>query len=212
MLCRARVIAIVLGMAWLMAAAGSTVYAQTGPARLEIGGQGHVSNGSGASDASIGFGGRVTVNVTPWLGVEGEYQFFPSDDVEMRSVQADGGRAGIRYERRRSTAVFGAKAGYRGDRVGVFGKVRPGFTQLTDRGVECLGDVCALMILAIPEYRREFVVDVGAVVEVYPSPRWLARVDVGSLVIRHRSTAPPCVGGGCTTGNLAASFGVGVRF
>ena len=96
--------------------------------------------------------------------------------------------------------------------MGLFAKVRPGFTVLADRGIDCLGDVCALMLLAVPEYRSEFALDFGSVVEIYPSTRWLARVDVGSLMIRHRSTAPPCAAGDCTTFNLATSFGMGVRF
>lgn len=104
------------------------------------------------------------------------------------------------------------KGGYRGERLGVFAKLRPGVTVLADRGVDCLGEVCALMLLAVPDYRPEFAVDAGGVVEFYPSARWVARVDVGSLIVRHRSSAPPCPGGDCTTANLATSFGVGVRF
>jgi hypothetical protein len=157
-------------------------------------------------------GGGVGVNLAPWVAVEGEVQLLPKDQIDTSSVMADGSVVGLRYERRRWTTLFGVKAGYRGERVGVFGKVRPGFTSLTDRGVECLGEVCALTLLAVPDYRREFALDVGGVVELYPSSRWLARVDIGSLIIRHRSTAPPCAGGECTTSNLATSLGVGMRF
>lgn len=179
---------------------------------LEVGGQLNVLRLSESEDSNVGVGGRVTYDLQRWLSVEGEYQFLPSDELDDSRVQADGSVLGVSYTRRRSTALFGVKAGYRGDRIGVFAKVRPGVTVLSDRGVECRGEVCALVLLAVPEYRPEFVVDVGGIFEVYPSARWVARVDVGSLVIRHRSTAPPCVGGGCTTANLATSFGVGVRF
>ncbi len=200
---------VVLGV---FAAGPGEVLAQAAPPRVEVGAQVNVLRLSDSSDTNAGLGGRVTVNVSRWLGVEGEYQYLPSDVLEDTSMLPGGSVAGIRYERRRSTAVFGVKAGQRWERFGVFGKLRPGFTVLTDRGVDCLGDVCALMLLAVPEYRREFALDVGGVVEVYPSSRWLARVDVGSLVIKHRSAAPPCAGGDCTSANLAVSFGAGLRF
>lgn len=199
------------GVVLALATSAGAAVAQTDPPRVEVGGQVNVLRLSDSSDLNLGLGGRVTVNLARWLGVEGEYQFVPNDTLEL-SDTVDGRVVGLRYERRRSTALFGVKAGYRGERFGVFGKVRPGVTALWNRGVDCLGDVCALMLLAVPEYRSEFALDVGGVVEFYPSARWVARVDVGSLVIRHRSTAPPCAAGDCTTANLATSFGVGVRF
>lgn len=202
---------IAAGMMLALAASSGVALAQTEPPRVEIGGQLNVLRLSDSSDTNVGLGGRVTFNLARWLGLEAEYQFLPKDELEL-SETVDGSLVGIRYERRRSTALFGVKAGYRGERFGVFGKVRPGVTALSDRGVECLGDVCALMLLAVPEYRSEFVVDVGGVVEFYPSSRWVARFDVGSLIVNHRSTAPPCVGGGCTSSNLALSLGGGVRF
>ena len=78
------------------------------------------------------------------------------------------------YERRRSTALFGVRSGYRGERFGMFVKARPGVTRLSNRGVDCQGDVCALLLLAVPEYKPEFALDLGGVVEVYPAARWAA--------------------------------------
>jgi hypothetical protein len=201
-----------VGVVCALAVAAGAVFAQSVPPRVEVGGQFHVLRLSDSSDTNMGVGGRLTVNLTPWLGLEGEYQFLPTDVIDTTSISVDGSRVGLRYERRRSTALLGVKAGRRGERVGIFAKVRPGVTSLTDRGLECLGEVCALMLLAVPEYRPEFAVDVGGVVEFYPSPRWLARVDIGSLIVNHRSTAPPCAAGDCTTSNLATSVGVGMRF
>lgn len=200
------------GMVCLLAIGSSTAFAQGDTPRLEVGGQVNVLRLSESSDTNAGFGGRVTVNLSRWLGLEGEYQFLPQDTMSVTSVQGDGSRVGIRYDRRRSTALFGVKAGARGEHFGVFAKVRPGVAALSDRGVECLGDVCALMLLAVPEYRSEFALDVGGVVEFYPSTRWLIRGDVGSLMIKHRSTAPPCAASDCTTWNLAVSAGAGIRF
>ena len=206
------VMSIASGMVGSLVIAVGAAFGQSAPPRVEVGGQLNVLRLSDSSDINVGLGGRVTFDLARWVSVEGEYQFIPSDELEFTSVTTDGSVAGLRYERRRSTGLFGVKAGYRGERVGLFAKVRPGFTVLADRGLDCLGDVCALMLLAVPEYRFEFALDFGSVVEIYPSTRWLARVDVGSLMIRHRSTAPPCAAGDCTTFNLATSFGMGVRF
>lgn len=196
---------------WVMVGAASVAVAQTAPRRVEMGGQVNVLRLSDGAGTNVGVGGRVTINLASWLGVEGEYQFLPDDTFTLSSVQGDGRIAGLRYERRRSTALFGVKAGYRGERVGVFAKVRPGVTSLSDRGVDCLGEVCALVLLAVPEYRPEFALDIGGVVEVYPSSRWLVRGDVGVLRITHRGSAPPC-GSACSTSDLAASVGIAVRF
>lgn len=185
--------------------------AQPAPSRVEFGGHLQVLRLEESGDANIGVGARVTVDVARWWSLEGEYQFLPGDTLSTGAV-VDGRRLGIDYRRRRSTVLAGVKAGYRGERIGVFGKARPGVTVLSDRGADCRGDVCALVLLAVPEYRPEIALDLGAVVEIYASPRWGARIDVGTLVIRHRSTAPPCPASSCTTSNLAASAGFGVRF
>jgi hypothetical protein len=81
---------------------------------------------------------------------------------------------------------------------------------LSDRGVDCLGDVCAFILIAPPQYRSERALDAGAIVEIYLTERTILRVDVGDTMIRHRSVAPPCTG--CTTHNFSSRFGVGFRF
>ena len=91
--------------------------------------------------------------------------------------------------------------------------MRPGFVRLSDQCVDCVGEVCALatMLLARPVYRTEFALDLGAVLEFYPSARTVARVDFGDTMIRHRSqAAPPC--SNCTSHNFASRIGIGFRF
>lgn len=208
---RVSVRSILLGSLCVLGLSVGSAFAQTEPGRFEVGGQLNLLRLED-SDTTVGLGGRLTFNVTDWLGVEGEYQFQPNDELFV-GTDVDGQQAGVRYERRRSTALFGVKAGYRGERFGIFGKVRPGFTRLSDRGVDCKGDVCALMIMVVPEYRTEFALDLGGVFEFYPSSRWLLRADVGSLIVRHKEGgAPPCFAGDCTSKNFAASFGAGFRF
>jgi hypothetical protein len=120
----------------------------------------------------------------------------------------------IAYNRRRADAFFGLKLDVRRDKVGVFAKVRPGFTRLTEAGGEqnCAGTVCPLVLLIRPEYRTEFGLDVGGVLEFYPSMRTVARFELGDTLIRHRSLAPPCWLSNCTSHNLSSRLGVGLRF
>lgn len=120
----------------------------------------------------------------------------------------------IAHLRRRSEAFVGVKLGTRAQRWGAFGKVRPGFARLTHREMKCVGQACALisLLLVQPAYRTEFAMDVGGVLEIYPSPRLIARFDLGDTIIRHRSSAPPCWSGACTSHNLASRLGIGFRF
>jgi hypothetical protein len=144
-----------------------------------------------------------------WFAVEGEFTVVPRDNFEV--ISSIGGETiGLIYNRRRVNALFGVKAGYRGDRVGVFGRLRPGMTTLTDRGVECL-QACAAILIVPPQYQREFAMDIGGTVELYWTARSLMRIDVGDLVIRHRDdiVAPELPG---TNHNLTTRIGAGFRF
>ena len=71
------------------------------------------------------------------------------------------GTARLAYHRRRTDALFGAKVGHRGERFGLFARVRPGVARLSDRGLGCDGELCALILVARPLYRTEFAFDVG---------------------------------------------------
>ena len=85
----------------------------------------------------------------------------------------------VAYHRRRSELFGGIKFGLRGSRFGLFGKVRPGFTRLTHRGFDCAGSMCALAVFMLPEYTTEFALDLGGIVEFYPTRRLVARFDLG---------------------------------
>jgi hypothetical protein len=146
----------------------------------------------------------MSFDFTRWISAEAELNFFPSDTFET------GSDLRLIHHRRRLDGFFGPKIGYRGGRFGLFGAVRPGFSRLSDRGVECAGPDCAFVLLARPVYRTELALDFGGVFEVYPTTRTVARVDVGDTFIRHRSLAPPCLE--CSTHNLATRIGFGVRF
>lgn len=184
--------------------------AQTDRPAIEIAGQATLLRLNDAGTTNAGIGGRFGVDLWRWVSVDAEVSFFPRDEFEIDTT-ADPPAARVAYTRRRTDVLAGVKAGIRGDRFGLFAKVRPGFTHLTDRGIECVGAMCALMLFARPEYRTEFALDLGAIVEFYPTRRTVARFDVGDVMIRNRGTAaPPC--SDCTTHNFTSRFGVGFRF
>lgn len=195
----------------LFVASGAAAFAQTEPPRFEAGVQASVLRLSDFGSTSTGIGGRFTFNVARWAALEAEGNFFPQDDVRLPESVAN---LRVTHYRRRTDAFFGAKLGVRGDRLGLFAKVRPGFTVLSERNGSnaCEGDVCALVLLLRPEYRTEFALDLGGVLEFYPSRQFVARFELGDTVIRHRSSAPPCWGSECTSHNLASKFGFGLRF
>ena len=187
--------------------------AQPASPRMEVGGGATVLRLTKSDTSTAGITGRFSFDVTNWLAMEAEVTFFPNDDITIRNsgIAAD---FGIAHNRRRTDGVFGAKIGYRSTRYGLFGKVRPGFTHLTDQGVQCVGEVCTrlLMLLARDEYQTEFALDLGGGFEFYPSPRTVARFEFGDMMIRHRSVAPPCWTESCTSHNFTTRIGGGFRF
>lgn len=152
-----------------------------------------------------GFGGRFAVNVTDYIGVEGEVNFFSNAD--------DFQRLG-----RKTQGLFGIKAGQRRDKFGVFGKFRPGFMRFGE-----VFDCPGADSLSCGRFAKTyFSLDFGGVAEFYPSPRTVVRFDVGDTVIRFgRITVQDAASevplatrpvSGTTRHNLQMSVGVGFRF
>jgi len=190
-----------------------TADAQTTAPRLDIAAQASMLRLNDSGSTSAGIGGRMTFDLSPWVALDGEVNFYPRDNFALASEVVVNGNMQLVYHRRRSDAFAGLKMGQRGDRFGLFVKARPGFARLSDKGVECRGEVCALaLILFAPtEYRTEFALDLGGIVEYYPTARTFARFDIGDVMIRHRNaTAPPCAA--CTSHNLSTRVGIGFRF
>ena len=191
----------------------ASALAQSSPPRFEVGGGATVLRLSRNDATTVGISGRFTVDITKWLSAEAETTFFPSDDIFIRE-QWPTIDLTLGHLRRRTDGFFGVKFGTRGSRYGGFGKVRPGFTHLTDEGVTCTGADCARILLParLDRYRTEFALDVGAGFEFFPSRRTVARVDLGDTIIRHRSDAPPCRTDSCSSHNFTTRIGGGVRF
>lgn len=195
----------------LCVAAAPDVHAQVDGRRFEVGGQiATLRLSDSDSETNAGFGGRVSYDIWPWLTAEGEMNFFENDTLERHFAGSIFPEHRLGYSRRRIEGFFGPKVGLRTDRFGVFGKVRPGFARLFNKGMSCVGEPCTRMLPAPLQYRTEFALDVGGVVEFYPTARTVTRVDLDSIMIRHRSMAPPCRD--CTSRNFASRVGVGFRF
>jgi hypothetical protein len=201
-----------------------SVSAQSEGSKFEVGAQFSVIGRRASDDAtSIGGGGRVTFNLTRYLALEGELNYFPS--------------AGFN-DVRRFQGQFGVKSGLRLNRFGVFGKVRPGFidTKSRFRTFSCLpGTVFAPVCnpVEFSDADTKFSLDVGGVVEFYPARRITVRFDVGDTIVNRQepvifinrsifnSQAPPILvssgffavaGSDAATHNLQLSAGVGFRF
>ena len=139
-----------------------------------------------------GVGGRFTYNFNEYAAVEVELVRFPL---------SGGNNFG------ETQGLFGVKAGKRFGRVvGLFAKARPGFFRL--------GGAVAARNPALGDTR--FALDLGGVVELYPSRRSFVRVDIGDTIIPLGDTPinsalrPPQSFG--TTHNRQTTFSFGYRF
>jgi len=177
---------------------------------FELGAQTTLLRLSNFGQTNAGIGGRASFDLSRWASVEAELNFTPRDNATYTSTSISGDVMRTIYHRRRADALFGMKLGPRGHRLGAFARVRPGFVQLTDKGIECAGPMCILALFMKPEYHTELALDLGGTMEFYPSARTVARLDLGNLMIRHDRLAPPC--STCVTHNFISRVGFGLRF
>lgn len=165
--------------------------AQSDTPKLEVGAQFSVIhiNDFGRRRTEPGLGGRFTYNATANIALESEFNFFP------RSHANEGGFG------RKVEGLFGTKIGLRRQRFGVFGKAKPGFFHYSRvPPVACIRAPCFID-------RTNFAIDIGGVVETYPSRHSVVRFDIGDTIIRSS-----IVGGTRTTHNSQFNAGVGYRF
>ncbi len=174
-------------------------------------------------DSEPGFGGRFGYNFSKYFALEAEGNFFPRDRNFNQGRKVQG--------------LFGVKAGRRFEKVGVFAKARPGFIRF-EKGDYRLGPaigICQalfpplLLSCVVPVARTHFNVDLGGVVELYPSKRTIIRFDAGDTIVRigaHNMVAqfppvPPSLAptllvvvpvAARTTHNFQGSVGFGFRF
>jgi hypothetical protein len=204
---------------------GSSARAQHSEAsKIEIGAQfssfnmpqPEISRGAvspGELQSEPGFGGRFTYNLTNYLALEAEGNFFPHRNFASSPT---GGRV--------VQGQFGVKAGKRFNRFGIFAKARPGFVSFSDvltevgrQTVEFEGQQFSFPIIE-PRRKTYFSTDVGAVLEFYPSRRILARFDAGDTIIRYGRqpdfgtfALSPTSAAARTRHNFQFSAGIGLR-
>lgn len=156
--------------------------------------------------AEPGLGGRFTFNLTGMVALEAEANFFPRD--ENPATGFSGGR--------KTEYLFGPKIGLRSKRIGVFGKVRPGFVRferfptifLVSQGPSSvnIGETDG-------EAANFFALDLGGVAELYASHRIVVRFDLGDTIIHYRKRSDPNdLAPAYTRHNLQFNAGVGFRF
>src|SRR5262249_26772681 len=114
---------------------------EPGPEFQPHGSMFNISGGPGIKD--YGYGGRLAFNGIRGVSLEAEMNFFPRDLPTSSS---------------RVQALFGVKAGKRFGRVGIFGKLRPGFVSYSENKP-------ASPIFATPR-KTLFALDLGGVVEI----------------------------------------------
>ncbi len=165
----------------------------------------------GFISSEAGFGGRFTFNLNSHLALEAEGNFFPHANF---SHPAKTGRL--------LQGQFGIKAGKRFGKFGLFAKARPGLTSFSQAlvpvgtdTVEFEGQTFTFPIFA-NRRRTYFSMDLGGVLEFYPSQKVLTRIDVGDTLIHQPQVDFP---GGLgtfsnsrTSHNLQISAGIGLRF
>jgi hypothetical protein len=178
-------------------------FGQPSSRRFEIGAQAALLRLSDFGTTAAGIGGRLSFDLLNWVAVEGEASYFPNDDVVLPPTAVTP-QLRVAYRRTRADAFLGLKLGGRGGRIGVLAKVRPGFARLSDKGQQCMGSQCAVVLLARTVYQTEPVLDFGGILEFYPSARTVARFELGDTRIRHRSMAPPCPRSSCTSHNVSS--------
>lgn len=170
----------------------------------------------GGADAEAGGGARFGFNATDNLAFEVEGNFYPRR--RFGTSTAIGGYP--------SQLQAGVKYGRRFERFGLFAKARPGFVHFSSVSEVTTYDTFVFQgqTFFFPNFRQTsktyFSMDVGGVLEFYPTKRILTRFDVGDTMIRYPSrdnpssftTSPPARLPGELRHNLQVTAGIGFRF
>jgi hypothetical protein len=170
----------------------------------------------------IGIGGRFTYNVSGKLAFETEANYFPG-----RLTATELGNAGIPRGNRplsggkKTQILAGVKYGIRTEKYGIFGKIRPGVIRFTAYprliGLAVVssptgGNPEDVLVITQEIPSTFFNIDVGGILEYYPTKRTVLRMDVGDTIVRYNAQKPKDINPSFTRHNLQASIGFGFRF
>jgi len=186
----------------------ASLCAQDAYTRLELGAQYstiELSSPSGGKQNS-GFGGRFDWNFNRRLAFESQVDFWPENYGPLYGVQ--GGRT--------LQAVFGVRAKVvQTRRFAVFGLLRPGILHFSD--VLDFQNTSGPNFVSYTRPETHFVLNLGAGIEYYLSPRWTLRADIEGDPYRVQNETFQVVGRGKAflTGKIndttRLSFGVSYR-
>ncbi len=168
-----------------------------------------------ADSTNSGFGGRLGYNLSSHFTVEGEVDFLPTQKIGA------GGR--------KVAGLFGVKTGTEVDKFGIFAKARPGFIFFSRSESAC--SQTSTLVTSAPctaGSETKFAIDLGGVIEYYPTPRSIIRVDLGDTMIHFGEqsvsfTFPATPGipvpaprgaklGPSTSHNFQVGIGLAIRF
>ena len=172
-----------------MLLSNQAIRAQDSAPKIEVGLQFTALHLTDFQEGPVGIGGRIIYNFTNNFALDAEASHFPENPS---------GNFG------ETQGLFGMRAGKRMDTIGTFVKARPGFIQFDGGYFDKRLDK-----------KRFFALDIGGVIEYYPSSRIVLRFDIGDTIIAYQgatyigSPTPAPLG---TSHNLQAGFGFGIRF
>jgi hypothetical protein len=167
------------------------------------------------TNTEAGFGGRIGYNVNDNFALEAEGDFYPRRSFASSTT---GGYP--------TQMQFGAKVGKRFEHFGVFAKARPGFISFS-RVTQAVGTQTIdfggqpLVFPTFDDRRKTyFSMDLGGVLELYPTRRVFTRFDAGDTIIRYgeRDAVGLFVPGPDSTipsaarHNFQFTAGIGLRF
>jgi hypothetical protein len=129
-----------------------------------------------SGQTELGVGGRFSYNINKHVALEAAGYFFPG-----RCDTCFSGTTG-----RTTEGLFGVKAGKRFEKWGIFGKARPGLISF-EKGFFDLVPVSSNPVVFRLDFHRQtnFALDVGGVLEFYPSRRIVVRFDGGDTIIHY---------------------------
>ena len=154
--------AVLLAVVFLSASAAQ---AQTDLAKFEVGVHYTALQVSEKGDHDSGLGLRFTYNLNEYIGLEAEGNALP----QTREGGGNNEKQGF----------FGVRAGIRKEKFGVFAKARPGFTTFNLLGINP-------GVNTFEQGHTRFAMDVGGVVEYYPTQHVALRFDAGDTMIHYK--------------------------
>ncbi|HLA12360.1 MAG TPA: hypothetical protein VJ023_17370 [Pyrinomonadaceae bacterium] len=143
--------------------------------KFEIGAEFTTLNREGFTErrTDVGLGARFTYNVNKNLSVEGAGYFFPHRCFTC----VNNGRV--------TQGVAGIKIGKRFERWGIFAKARPGVVSFSEGQFNITPSGTGGVFPFAFEVKRltNFAMDLGGVIEFYPSKRIVTRIDAGNTLV-----------------------------